>query len=260
ADEVQSDKWTGPTDVWVHETSTGAASKLTFGPSANSLPIWSADGKKIFFSSNRTGNFNLYSKDATGNGKEEVILKSENWLWANDCSRDGRFLLYEEVNPKTDYDLWALSLSDQKPPIPLVNMSGKQAHGRFSPDGQYVVYASEETGRYEIYVQAFPDASRGKWQISTAGGFRPLWSRDGKEIFYLTPDRQLISADTSHGFPIVSSKVLFTNVPVRTMNQVVENLYAVSPDGQRFLVDTPLEDPTRASITIISNWQQLLKK
>jgi len=249
----------GHDDLWVQDTETGTSSRMTFGP-PSSQPVWSADGTKIFFSSNRNGFWDLYTKNASGGGQDQQLLHTGNQLWPDDCSSDGRFLLYEDVSPKSAGDLWVLSLSGSKSGIPLVNSARRESQGTFSPDVKFVAYASDETGRPEIYVQTFPDASLGRWQISTNGGMMPAWRGDGKELFYLTLDRKLIAVNTSNGFPASSSNVLFTNVPVRTNIFPGIKQYAVPPDGQRFLINAPVEDPSRASITVIYNWQELLKR
>lgn len=128
----------------------------------------------------------------------------------------------------------------------------------FSPDGKYFAYVSNETSRVEIYVQTFPDPSQGKWQISTNGGLWPIFSNDGKELYYVSLDKKMIAVDITAGYHAVTSKVLFSNFP-RRVNPDDSYQYGVSPDSQKFLIVTPIEDPSRASITVISNWQELIK-
>lgn len=260
ADVISGYSVMAPDDVWIVNTD-GAASRLTFATGSNTQPVWNADGSKVIFASNRTGNFNLYMKEASGSGQDKQLLQTGNWLFPDDWSKDGRFVIFDQLDPKTSYDLWIMPLSNPGSAYPLLNSPSLESQGRFSPNGQYVSYTSDESGRAEIYVEAFPDASRGKWQISTTGGVMAQWSRDGKELFYVTPDRKLIAVDVSNAFPAVGSKILFSNVPIRTLafpNNT--NQYAVSADSQRFLIIKPEDDLSRTPITIIYNWQEMLKK
>jgi Tol biopolymer transport system component len=198
-------------------------------------------------------------RNAGGGGGEQLLASTGNWIFPDSWSKDGRFILFEESNPKTNYDLWVLPVSKNAKPYPLLNAPYMENHGAFSPDGKYFAYSSEETGRSEIFVQTFPDVTQGKWQISASGGLWPVWSNDGKELFYVSLEKKMMGVDTSGGFQSTTAKVLFSNFP-RRINPTDGYSYAVSPDAQRFVIITPVEDPSRAFITIISNWQQLLKK
>src|SRR5207253_9396265 len=129
----------------------------------------SPDGLRIAFSSNRNGPYDLYVKTAGGNGSEELLLKNANTKYANDWSNDGRFLLYSETDPKTGRNLWALPITAKEgKPIPIATTPFEELNGQFSPDGRLVAYETNESGRFEIVVQPFPEAT-GKWQVSTNG-------------------------------------------------------------------------------------------
>src|SRR5262249_48809301 len=148
------------------------------------------------------------------------------------------------------YDVWVLPMSGNAAAFPLLNSPSLENHAAFSPDGKYFAYGSDETGRSEIYVQTFPDLSKGKWQISSGGGTWPTWCKECKELFYISLDKKLVAVDISNGFQSPTTKVLFSNFP-RRVNPTDFYQYAVSPDGRRFLIITPVEDPSRATITII---------
>jgi hypothetical protein len=221
---------TASNDLWVLDPFSGNRSRLTFTPGSEFQPIWSPDGMKILFSNVVTGPFNIYVKDATGSGEEQLLVKSENWVFADDWSLDGRFVLYEETNPKTNYDLWVMPMFGDRTPFVLLNSPSLENHGVFSPNGKYFAYSSDVTGRAEVCVQTFPDVTRGKWQISTGGGTWPVWSKGSKELFYVTLDRKMMAVDITGGFQAVTSKVLFPNFP-RRVNPTDTIQYAASRDA-----------------------------
>src|SRR5207249_5041905 len=131
---------------------------------------------------------NLFQKPANGAGQEQILVAAKNSNFADDWSRDGRYIIYEYEDPKTKYDLWVLPMFGDRKPFPYVQSDFNEAHAKFSPDGKWVAYGSDEIGRTEIYVRRFPNAGAGKWQVSTGGGDQPYWRADGKELFYLAPD------------------------------------------------------------------------
>ena len=150
----------------------------------------------------RSGSFDLYQRASDGAGHEDLLLKSDHPKFATDWSRDGRFLLYYDVDPQTKSDLWVLptdAVSDGRKPVPFLRTEFNEANGKFSPDGHWVAYESDESGRYEIYVRPFPapDGGGGKWMVSQAGGRGPYWRGDGKELFYLAPDGNVMAAAVS---------------------------------------------------------------
>ena len=171
--------------------SLSGRSRFTFGSLGNQQPVWSPDGTKIAFASNPAGPYSIFIKNASGTGKEQQLFKTNKWVFPGDWSRDGTYLLYEGFSADSSYDLWAWPLSGNKAAYPIATSQSSESQGKFSPNGQFVAYTSDETGRSEIYVQTFPDPSHGRWQISTTGAVMPCWSKDGKELFYLTLDRKL---------------------------------------------------------------------
>ncbi len=246
----------GVGDIWVYDLKRGAASRLTFS-GTNIDPLWSPDGKRIFFASNRTGPQGIYSKTADGLGPTQSVYQlSQQPMWIDSISQDGRYAMCFSSAPTAS--VWLLPLFGERTPSPFVQGNSFAAsRPRISPDDRYVAYNSDETGGEEIYVQTFPQHS-GKWQISTSGGSDPMWRADGKELFYLSPNNQLmavpISAD-SKGFQAGVPQPLFQ---AQLVNWIVRNLYTVSPDGQRFLMLVPAGETKPSAISVVVNWPDLL--
>jgi Tol biopolymer transport system component len=246
----------GNADVWLLDVLRGTATRFTFDAALDTRPLWSLDGTLIVFNSNRKNNLDLYSKPSSGAGVEQLLIDSPNIKVPYSWSADGHFLLYGEDSPKTGYDLWALPMQGDRKPIPVVNSPFPERDGQFSPDGRWVAYDSNESGRSEIYVVPFPPGG-GKWQVSTAGGAMPRWRHDGKELFFISPDTQMMAASVSTSgtsFEATQPIALFqAHTIVGGPNTNNKHQYAVSADG-RFLINVAA-DPTIAPITLILNWQ-----
>jgi eukaryotic-like serine/threonine-protein kinase len=240
-------------DLWIVDLIRGVPSRLTFNPAVEDWPVWSPDGSRVLFNFNANGPADLYSKASSGAGTEEPVLKSGTNKNPTDWSRDGRFVLYENQERQTGADLWVLPLFGDKKPQLFLQTPFNETMARFSPDGKWVAYVSDESGSPQVYVQTFPP-SGGKWQISTQGGYTPRWRGDGKELFYMSPDRKIMSAALNPNgttFEVSSPTALFqTQVDLAPGT----NRYDVSPDGQRFLMSTPIENTTSPPITVITNW------
>jgi len=156
--------------------------------------------------------------------------------------------------------LWVLPMTGEQKPAPFLQSVFNEDHARFSPDGRFVAYASDESGRFEVYVQTFP-ASGGKWLVSANGGAQPRWRRDGKELFYIAPDRKLMAVDVkaeASTFVVGVPKALFQTHVISYPNP--RNIYDVSADGQRFLIITPPEETTSTPVTVVANWTADLKR
>src|SRR5579864_2162908 len=239
--------------VWMLDLERGALSRLSFGAGSALAPSWSPDGGRVAYTCAQLRSLCL--RAASGAGDEEVLLTSDAAKLVDDWSPDGRFLLYEEVSRKTTTDLWLLPLAGARRPALYLQTPFDETHARFSPDGRFVAYTSNESGRDEVYVQTFP-AAGGKWQISTDGGDQAQWRADGKELFFLGLDRKLraVAVKTEHGFEPGIQQVLFaarTTVPAALASRAS---YAVAGDGRRFLVDQIVNDGGRIPIAVVLDW------
>lgn len=252
------DTKTGAQDIWLFDLLRGIPSRFTTYPAGNSNPLWSPDGSSIVFSSNREGLNDLYQKTAGGTGNEEALLKSGEEKWPDDWSSDGQFIVYQSFNPKTKWDLWVLPMSGDRKPFPFLQTEFSEQQARFSPDVKWIAYTSDESGAAEVYVQAFP-ASGGKWRVSTSGGGQPIWRRDGKELFYIAADRKLMAVKIKLGatFETGAPEPLF-ETRVLTVTDF-RNHYAVSSDGQRFLINSNIEESRTTPINVVVNWTAGLK-
>jgi serine/threonine protein kinase len=237
-------------DLWLFDLARGTSSRFTFDPADDRNPVWSPDGSRIAFSSPRRGAlYDLYVKAATGSGADEVLLESREDKVAQDWTPDGRFILFQQGG-----GIWTSPLEgDRKPKGPL----GLGLSPRVSPNGRWVAYYSDESGRVEVYVQSFPP-SGGRWQVSTAGGAYPQWRRDGKELFYLADDK-LMAVDVKTDAPVFEKAIPKPLFSVRVETLTRHSHYEVAANGQRFLVVTPVEAPA-SPITLVTNWTAGLKR
>ena len=243
----------GNTDVWLIDATQGVPRRFTFDAATDLGPTWSPDGSRIFFHSARKGGgFNsLFQKPVTGAGAEEVLFESSENKNVMDSSSDGRFILFSSQSPKTARDLWALPLSGDRRPFVVVQTGFEENGGRFSPDGRWIAYHSNESGRNEVYVQPFPGPGPNT-RISTNGGTNVQWRGDGREIFYQAPDNRLMAV------PITLSadgRTVDAGRPVALFATRSGSQYAAASDGQRFLITTSLENAATPPITVVLNWK-----
>jgi len=226
-------------DVWVLELARGTASRMTFGPEPEAVPVWSPDGSQLVYAGQREGRFRIFQKASSGAGQEVALGKITPGGEAPvDWSRDGRMLLCQVVGGPTKFDLWLWPTTGDKKPVPFLQTEFDETEGRFSPDGKMVAYVSNETGRYELYVQPAPPTGA-KWQVSNAGGRQPQWRRDGKELFYLAGDGRLMAVEVRTGatFDAGTPRALFAT-RLRAPGVTFVHTYDVSADGRRFLVNS----------------------
>jgi serine/threonine protein kinase len=260
----------GTSSLWIIDIASGAFNRFTFDPLDSNMALWSPDSNWIVFKAYQGISLNLYQKAANGTGREQLLLgssASSNWKYPNDWSPDGKYILYGEINSTTKrQDLLMVSVAGESKPTSYLQTEFNEAHARFSPDGKWVAYTSDESGRPEVYVRSFPDASGGRWQISSGGGDQPIWRRDGKELFYLASDMKLmavkVNADAAM-FEAGSPLPLFeTHAPPSPFITAysIRNQYFPTADGQKFLVNTLVADQAPSTITVLSNWEALLKK
>jgi Tol biopolymer transport system component/predicted Ser/Thr protein kinase len=245
------DPSTGTANIWLLAIGGESAGRFTFSSSFDHYAVWSPDGGRIAFDTNRNGPTDIYLKAVSSVADEEPLLQSSEAKSPTDWSPDGRALVYERLDPKTKSDLWLLPLEGDRTPVPLVHTESNEVDGRISPDGRWIAYSSDDSGRSEVYVSAFPKPG-GRWQVSSGGGSQPVWRRDGKEIFYLGADRKLMAAPVTPGprFEAGPSRALFQTRSRYTGNYA----YDVSPDGQRFLVNTLVGSEAMPPVTVVLHW------
>jgi serine/threonine protein kinase len=247
------------TDIWLFDSARAAWSRFTFDPSNDRAPLWSPDGARILYASGSRGLLDLYEKPAGGAGEGRLVLATSSDKFPTDWSRDGRFLVYHTFGGKAAWDLWVLPVGGGKP-SPFLASRFTEVQGTISPDGRWMAYASDESGRFETYVTEFPE-KRGRWQISTNGGMQPTWRADGRELFYVGPDQALMSVevggttDLEAAPPVPLFKANFPpSVPAYW------RYYVPSADGKRFLVAALLAEAGATPINVVLNWAAALKK
>jgi len=253
----RADQQLGTNDIWLFDLLRGVPLRFTTDPAGDSNPLWSPDGSRIVFTSNREGVGNLYQKITSGGGNEELLLKSSDEKWPDDWTADGQFIVYQTFNPKTKWDLWLLPMSGDRQPTKFLETQFNEQQAHFSPDAKWIVYTSDESGTPEIYARTFP-ATDAKWRVSTGGGCQPAWRRDGRELFYIASDRKLMAVDVKLGTTFEASvpKTLFETRVLSLTD--FGNHYAVAADGQHFLINSTNE--TNASpISVVVNWTANLK-
>jgi serine/threonine protein kinase/Tol biopolymer transport system component len=240
------------TDIWTYDLETRSAKRLTFDPAIDSLPVWSPDGSRTVFASNRELRFDLYLKDTNGAQEEKVIPQDGPDRFPTDWSRDGKYVLYGR-GP----DLWFLTFPELRA-TQFLKAASTLKTGRFSPDGKWVAYSSNESGRWEIYVTSFPEA-HGKWQVSNTGGDQPRWRGDGKELFYLSTDSKIMAVPVKTGsnFDAGTPTALFQANPREMVATSELFSYDVSNDGQKFLVNASLKT-AMTPMSVVLNWSAKL--
>jgi len=241
-------------DIWLHDLSRGTDSRFTFGPVGNQNPVWSPDGMRIAFMSQKYGLGRPYMKAANGVGVEEVLVQERRSGTVTDWSRDGRYLIETVFETDTNGDIWVIPLFGDKKTFPYVNTGYSENVGRLSPNGQWLAYSSDEFKRREIYVGTFPERG-GKWQISTNGGTYPVWSRDGRELYFIGADRKLMAVEVKG-----DGKSFAASLPKPLFEVAEQGQFDVSKDG-RFLIQVPVEQGSaKVPLTVVTNWQAGLKK
>jgi serine/threonine-protein kinase len=225
-------------DLWLWDLARRTLTRLTFTPGGDIHPVWTPDGRRLLFGSDREGVRNIFWQAADGTGTVQRLTRSPNVQSPTGLSPDGTRLILDETTPTTGDDIMEVALVGSQPARPLVQSAFIERNGVVSPDGRWLAYEANDSGQPEVYVRPYPDVNSGRWQVSAGGGTRPLWSRTGRELFYLSATGAIVGVGVSAG-PSWSSTAPTTLVkegytiaaPVNT-----GRTYDISPDGQRFLV------------------------
>jgi dipeptidyl aminopeptidase/acylaminoacyl peptidase len=237
-------------DVWLVDLARKSGSRVTFDPQFEFGPVWSPDGRTIYFNSNKTGEYLIYRKSAEGAGEAVAISKPQGLSQTpDDITPDGKLIVFETSAAKTGADLLILETRGDQPPTPYLSTPVNESEARLAPDGRWAAYLSDETGRDELYVQSFPTPGS-KMQISNDGAASPEWSRDGKRLFFIAPDQSLMAADVAPGIALrVSAPAKLFRFP-RPVSS-----YDITPDGKRLLATMSASDAAGRSIGVILDWE-----
>jgi Tol biopolymer transport system component len=244
-------------DIWVRDLARDTASRLTFDPANDVAPLWSRDGERIFFMSNRGGNFAVMAKASNGTGDEREIYKdATGGIAIRDISRDGRWMVLSRFAPLEQPSLLVVASDGKGEPVRVPGNASQQG-GQLSPDGRFIAYHSNETGTPEVYVQSWP-LGNGKWQISNGGGFLPRWRADGKELFY---------RDTAYAFfavPVTLEPKFSAGIPQPLFKRRLQgsntatSTWTVTADGQKFLLNAASATTQAPPFTVVLNWPETL--
>jgi hypothetical protein len=247
-------------DIWLLETRRNVRTRFTSHPGEDIFPAWSRDGSRIVFSSNRNGGFSLYQKRTSGNDADELVLPATpEETFASDTSPDGQLVLFQRRSVKTGWDVWSLPLGEAGTPTPVIQTEFDERDGLFSPDGKWLAYFANSSGRFEVYVQPFPGPGP-RQQVSTSGGVQVRWRQDGRELFYLALDRTLMAAPMQfaadgRAVTVGTPLPLFVARVGRLLNPGPGAEYIVSADGQRFLMNTLAQEANSNPIRLVVNWK-----
>ena len=257
-----SDAQTASGDVWMFDLGHEVSTRLTYDPANESAPQWSPDDRRIFFFSEKRGHLDLYDRPSSGTGAEELLLADGTAKIPLDVSPDGQLLAYMVIDPaKKNADVSLMLLASRKA-TPLLTTPFNEGGLQFSPDGTWIVYSSDESGRSEIYVQRFPD-STGKWIVSRGGGTQPAWSADGRQIYYISPERKMVSV------PVAPGTSFDAGMPVSLFDAHVRHIsavsvpfrqYAVTRDGSKFLLNRVVGEEGTRPMTLVQNWSSQLER
>lgn len=250
----------GVSDIWIFDLARQTNTRFTFGPASQTWPVWSPDGKTIFYGSNDKATSYIYAKAADGSGAGRVVLEESDLVESpRQISPDGRYLIYgRRAKSEAGYHIWAVPLSGGGKPFAIVQDTFDEDFPALSTDGKWMAYQSNESGRREIYITAFPSGGS-KWQISNNGGSSPKWRRDGKELFFLDAADTITAVDvnTSGGAPRIGPpRALFQAVGI----QRDFGPFDVTADGKKFLVNSGNLKEGSDPLTLVLNWPAELKK
>jgi Tol biopolymer transport system component len=257
--EQVSDARSKNVDLWIVDLARDVRTRFTFEPGLEMSPVWSPDGGRIVYTANPNGQLDLFVKNANGAGEAQSLVESIVQMFASDWSPDGNNLAVTAVDPggKTTADIWIVPLDGDRTPRPFLASPFFEGGAVFSPDGRWLAYQSDESGRDEVYLTPFPGPG-GKWQVSQEGGAEPLWRRDGGALFYRTPDGGMFEVGVSYkgaAVEVATPRQLFRAPP--NAGSGTSRTFAVSAEGDRYLVLQPIQS-TAAPLTLVTNWASAL--
>ena len=251
-------------DLWLWDLRRTTLTRLTSAPGVDVVQVWTPDSRRLIFTSERAGVRNLFWQTADGTGLVERLTESPNTQYPTGVSPDGRRLIFTDESPITANDVMAIELDETRRVTPLVQSPFTEQNGTVSPDGRWLAYETNESGRFEIHVRPFPDVNSGRWQVSTAGGTRPIWTRSGQELIYVSPTGALMGVKVERGPSwTATTPTLIVREGYFTNLNWWGRSYDVSPDGQRFLMikDSRADGTVApASIVVVQHWVEELKR
>ena len=253
-------------DLWRWDVTRTTLTRLTFDAAVDGHPAWTPDGRRIVFSSERAGARNLYGQAADGTGAVERLTESPNAQNGAAVSPDGTRVIFYETAPKTGNDVMQLLLDGTRRVTPLVQTPFIEQNGILSPDGRWLAYEANDSGRFEVYVRPFPDVNSGLWQVSTGGGTRPLWARNGQELFYASPTGGIMRVGVERGpsWAATTPTLLIKDGYLTAPGGNPGRSYDLSPDGQRFLLlkagDGSGQTAAPTSLIVVQHFDQELKR
>jgi Tol biopolymer transport system component len=258
--------WVGDqeSDIWTWDLMRLTLTRVTFASGLDVFPVWTPDGRRLIFSSEREGARNLFWQAADGTGTLEQLARSPNQPNATAVTPDGARLIFTEAAPKTSEDVMQMELKGSHTITPLVQSPFTDRNGIVSPDGHWLAYEANDSGQFEIYVRPYPDVNSGHWQVSTGGGTRPVWSRSGQELFYVSPGGAIMRVGVERGasWTATTPTTIIKEGYVTATAAVTGRNYDVSPDGQRFLMLKPVSEPSAPlpQLVVVQHFDEELKR
>jgi serine/threonine-protein kinase len=249
-------------DVWIWDFGQAALTRLTFDPGPDMYPVWSPEGRSIFIGSQRDGGiFNLWQLPADGSGAPQRLTTRPRTNGPHSVTADGKTLIFEEVWPGRSRDLMRLAL-DSREVTPLLQTPFEEISAQISPNNRWLAYATDATGRLEVHVRPFPNVDSGHWQVSFEGGREPLWTREGRELVYRTPDGGVMSVEVAADAPTWRATSPRTLLPKTYFGSGNPSTYGLTPDGERLLMidDAPAGQAPLARIVVVQHWDQELTR
>jgi serine/threonine protein kinase/Tol biopolymer transport system component len=259
-------------DIWIWSLARRTLTRLTFDPGLDRYPVWTPDGRRIAFSSQRGGAPNLFWQAADGTGAAERLAESSRIQLPHSIAADGAWLVFEElgssagIGTPTSVDVTLLALAGERQAKPLIATMFQERNGDLSADGRWLAYDSNESGRIEVYVRPFPAVESGRWQVSTGGGSQPLWAPNSRELYFVDPEGRIVSVSVQSGpgFIAGNPQVVVKSSLVRNPPAITGRMYDVSRDGRRFLLIKTVEGTEQAApppqIVVVQNWFEELKR